>query len=69
MDTCCNCEKSAPEVDLRYGDCCLDCLPLDCDRCDQPIDLDQERRLVNNAGNCYSVVCDGCVETDDRVDA
>ena len=69
MDTCCNCERSAPEVDLRHGDCCVDCLAFDCDRCDQRIGFDLERRIVADDGNCYEVVCDGCVQSADRVDA
>jgi hypothetical protein len=69
MTVCCNCEKAAPEVDLRYGDCCVDCLAFDCDRCGESIPVDEELRLVASDGNCDEVVCEGCLQDSDRVDA
>jgi len=69
MTICCNCEKAAPEVDLRYGDCCVDCLAFDCDRCDENIPIDEERRIVADDGNCDEIICDKCLRPADRVEA
>ncbi|MCP4792456.1 MAG: hypothetical protein GY882_03900 [Actinomycetia bacterium] len=68
MDACCSCERTAPEVDLRYGDCCVDCLAFDCDRCDKTIPIDEELRLVGDDGNCTEIVCQACLTRSDRVD-
>ena len=69
MTVCCNCEKAAPEVDLRHGNCCVDCLAFDCDRCEVGIPIDEEHRLVASDGNCYEVVCDKSLQPADQVDA